>query len=128
MPLESVEAVLVKDLGGKKVWMEFSANANKADAIAVKADRQVGPTAAADVAIGVCMADVDITKETHGWVWIGPGEVWANCAAALSVGNPLSAGDNGQFALATEATDHISAVIFDDSYVDTNYVKILLLR
>ena len=125
MALTSVANILVQDLGGKIVYCLMEEAVSKGEVIVCKTDGKFAQSDAATHALGVAMEDIAINA--RGPVWMGKGIVWAYTAASLSVGAGVIAGAAGQFVASALGTNQQSAVIVDDTYVDTNYVQLMIL-
>lgn len=115
----------MKRLGGEVEYGYAEENVKIGDVIAIKTDSKYAQSDADTIAVGVAMEDID--ADERGPIWVGRGIVWAKCATSQSVGQGLTAGASGAFAAGTEGTHHISAIIADDSYADTDYVQVMLL-
>lgn len=127
MALTSVEQVLIKPMGGSKVWVEFEEDVSKGDVVVIKTDRKFAQSDADKIAIGIALEDIDVSVKSHGPMWVGKGILWAKAATGQTVGAGQTAGASGAFAAGTEGTHHISAILWDDTALDTDYFKVLLL-
>ena len=106
----------------------------KGDALMIDANSRVAKCGASGVAIGVAMddnsfVDVDGSTKFLGYtkVRLFKSITYAKVTGSPAAGAGLTAANTGVLGAGTEGTDHLSAVVFDATKRDTDYIMVVWL-